>query len=117
MSFMVRTSWAVRSTAGMMFVIDSTTAVLLLISMKKVYTTIQTHYSLWNPNRVFIALQVISFVAPVLMALACIIFYHPQINFAGTLTYSEMMMYCLFQVSISIVMIMLLYVVTAYSQS
>ena len=54
--FMVRTSWAVRSTAGMMFALDLTTAILLLISMKKVYSTIQTHYSRWNPNRVFIAL-------------------------------------------------------------
>ena len=39
-SFMVRTSWAVRVTAGMMFALDSTTVVLLLISMKKVYSTI-----------------------------------------------------------------------------
>ena len=114
---MLRASFATEVAGGFLFLLAAMTAVLLLISMRKIYVTIRIHYPEWKPNLFFIALQVIAFVTPVIMCILCVIFYKPDISFEGTLTYDEMFMYCLFQVSISIVMVILLYVVTTYSLS
>ena len=112
---MWRASLAVEASASLILIFDMITSALLLYSMRRIYVTIRSYYPKWKSNNWFIALQVIAFTAPTLMCLICIIAYKPQINFAGTLTYREMSYYCLFQVSISIVMLILLYVVTTYS--
>ena len=112
---MWRASVAVEASAALIFIVDMVTSVLLLYSMRRIYVTIRSYYPKWKSNNWFIGLQVIAFTAPTLMCLFCIISYKPQINFAGTLTYREMSYYCLFQVSISVVMLILLYVVTTYS--
>ena len=108
-------SWCYKIFTIILLAITAITAVLLLMSMRKIYVTIKTHYSRWKPNYCFIALQVIAFTAPVLTGLLMIVFYKPQISFSNTLTYQEMLMFCLLQVSISVVLLILLYVVTAYS--
>lgn len=102
---------------GVLLVLDTLTAILLLIAMKKIFSTIAQYYPRWTPNWCFISLQIIAFIAPVMITCGCLIAYTPQANYYDTLTYEIMFLYCLFQASISIVMIILLYVVTTYSLS
>ena len=75
--FMLRASVATETAGGLMFIFTAVTAVLLLISMYKIYMTIRTHYPEWNPNIFFIVLQVIAFIVPVIMCILCVIFYKP----------------------------------------
>ena len=74
---MLRASLATEIAGGLIFLSDALTAVLLLISMNKIYVTIKTHYPEWTPNILFIALQIIAFVAPVIMCILCVVFYAP----------------------------------------
>ena len=82
-------------TGGMLF-LDIVSAVLLVISMWRIYTTIKNEYSNWNPNKCFIAIQIFIFIAPLLSAMVCLIFYVPQPDQYNTLTYNIMWLYCLF---------------------
>ena len=75
--FMMRASVATETAGGLIFVSTAVTAVLLLISMYKIYVTIRTHYPEWAPNIFFIILQVIAFLVPVVMCILCVIFYQP----------------------------------------
>ena len=75
--FMMRTSFATEIAAALIFIILALTAVLLLISMHKIYVTIRTHYPAWKPNIFFIILQIIAFIAPVITCVLCVIFYKP----------------------------------------
>ena len=97
--------------------LDILTFILLVISMIRIHTTIKTYFPKWKPNMFFLVLQVIAFSSPVLMTIGCVLLYKPQVQYSGTLTYDLMLLSCLFQISISIVMIALLYVVTKYSLS
>ena len=94
-SFMLKMSFAFRTCGLIALTIDAFTAILLLISMKRIYMRIKTHYQQWNPNQYFIALQVIIFIAPVLMALCAFLVYQPSSSEADTLTYGTMLFYCL----------------------
>ena len=74
---MMRTSIATEIAGALIFIILSLTAVLLLISMHKIYVTIRTHYPVWTPNIFFIILQVVAFIAPVITCVLCVIVYKP----------------------------------------
>ena len=114
---MIMLSWAYKILTIILLAIATITAILLLISMRRIYVTIKTHFSMWKPNYCFIALQVIAFTAPVISGFLMIVFFHPSANIHNTLTYEEMLSWILLQVSISVVLIILLYVVTTYSLS
>ena len=78
-----------------LLIIDAFTAILLMISMRRIYMRIKTHYKQWNPNLYFIALQVIIFITPVLASFCAFLVYKPSEEEADTLTYEEMMFYSL----------------------
>ena len=86
-SFMLKMSKAFEICGLIALIIDSFTAILLLISMKRIYMRIKTHYQQWNPNVYFIALQAIIFIAPVLMSLGSFLVYQPSDVVGDTLTY------------------------------
>ena len=94
-SFMLKMSSAFAICALIVLTIDAFTAILLLISMKRIYMRIKTNYQQWNPNLYFIALQVIIFITPVLASFCAFLVYKPSEEEADTLTYEEMMFYSL----------------------
>ena len=74
---MMRASIATETAGALIFIILALTAVLLLISMHKIYVTIRTHYPAWTPNIFFIILQIVAFIAPVITCVLCVIVYKP----------------------------------------
>ena len=94
--FLLQMSTAYRISGVILNILDAMTAVLLFISMRRIYITITTYYPLWNANRFFITLQGIAFIGPLLFAILALAFYKPQANYDATLTYAEMLAYCLF---------------------
>ena len=80
----------------MLVLLDTTTAVLLLISMKRIYSIIRTQYSDWNPNKCFIFVQIVAFATPPLIILGIMIAYKPQSDVSMNETFHQLVLYCLF---------------------
>ena len=94
--FLLKMSTAYKACGAALTTLDGIAAVLLLISMKRIYFTIKTHYPLWNANRFFIALQAIAFVAPVVIVICSVFSYKPQTEYSNTFTFEEMLLWSMF---------------------
>ena len=63
--------------AIILLLLDTVTAVLLIVAMKRIYNTIRTYYPMWKTNRCFIALQAVTFTMPIIFVLFGILVYTP----------------------------------------
>ena len=45
-----------KACTGVLILMDAFSAILLLVSMQRIYKTIKTYYGLWNTNKCFIAI-------------------------------------------------------------
>ena len=100
--------------ATLLMLLDVICVTFLFIAMVKIYRVVTYNFATWQPNKCSIAIQVLAFTAPVVVFLLIIVIYIPEEN-RQSMTVRHLALYSLQQMTTSVIMIALLYVVTKYS--